>query len=239
MAAKIQQRNEVVNRQCAELQAKLSAEGFGVMWYGRYSVELARNVLSQSFKKIIETNEFPMGRRWIEDLELLSAVKIINGSRFNYTEKILLDSFKNLLVTGVKKDSEACNEARELVKEFGYDCPLLVENPLLPGYSILQVVEQRELYSLYIRTEGGYQIVPLSEEGVSLAERIKGLYDVNGRLQETVKHNFIEYMRADEYVRAAMDWHDSIPVAFEMTPASKMRAHANAMRLGIKIPIFV
>ena len=28
MAAKIQQRNEVVNRQCAELQAKLSADGF-------------------------------------------------------------------------------------------------------------------------------------------------------------------------------------------------------------------
>ena len=27
MAAKIQQRNEVVNRQCAELQAKLSADG--------------------------------------------------------------------------------------------------------------------------------------------------------------------------------------------------------------------
>ena len=28
MAAKIQQRNEVVNRQCAELQARLSADGF-------------------------------------------------------------------------------------------------------------------------------------------------------------------------------------------------------------------
>ena len=28
MAAKIQQRNEVVNRQCVELQAKLSADGF-------------------------------------------------------------------------------------------------------------------------------------------------------------------------------------------------------------------
>ena len=27
MAAKIQQRNEIVNRQCAELQAKLSADG--------------------------------------------------------------------------------------------------------------------------------------------------------------------------------------------------------------------
>ena len=28
MAAKIQQRNEVVNRQCAELQKRLSADGF-------------------------------------------------------------------------------------------------------------------------------------------------------------------------------------------------------------------
>ena len=30
MAAKIQQRNEVVNRQCVELQAKLSADGIGL-----------------------------------------------------------------------------------------------------------------------------------------------------------------------------------------------------------------
>ena len=112
MAAKIQQRNEVVNRQCAELQAKLSTEGF-------------RSCVLKGQGVAMRYPEHLRGLRQSGDIDVWIEVKGIENDCYYLKKKLFRKYLEDLYNTTGKKSiffevysKKQLLQAIEIIKQY-------------------------------------------------------------------------------------------------------------------------
>lgn len=199
-------------------------------------LEMARTILSNLLSTIKGNNSLPQGRGWIQDLALLSAVRIHDIGEFKKCNEWLTKRYDRFIHAGIQKDSEQFKQACDILKKYDFQHNILVDNELLPGYVHLHVGFFLDKDRLCVPTDEGFFAYELTDEIEEMISRIKALYSTSNDLMETVKTNFIQYLREDQILQEAFDWWDSIPIAFDLYPVGKMLGNVNARRLSSIVP---
>lgn len=200
-------------------------------------LRMVRTIFSDLLRTIKGDNPLPQGRGWIQDLALLSAVRINDMGKFKSIEEWITEQYGSFIHAGIQKDSVTFGQACDILREYGFQTNVLVDNELLPGYVHLHIGFFLDKDRLWVPSDNGSLMYELSDKINEMINRIKALYSIDNGLMETVKKNFIQYLREDNTLKEAFDWWDNIPLAFDLYPVGKMLGNVNARRLSPSVPI--
>ena len=181
--------------------------------------------LDNLYSSII-TCDLPNDDYWLDQLDILKAIRIIRSSKFNKFEDILSNQFKACICAGINKDSENYNKVLEIQKNLNSD--LLIKNELLENYYILPIIEESAIDSLHVKN--GDTITPISESEKIEWHKIYNLYEKNSKLEEKVKSNFVDLLNSYKNLNLIRVWWNSLEASFELTSIGKVLGHANAQK---------
>lgn len=181
--------------------------------------------LDNLYSSII-TCDLPNDNHWLDQLDILKAIRIRRFSKFHKFEDILSNQFKECVCAGINKDSENYDKALEIQKKLNSD--LLIKNELLENYYVLPFIEESAIDSLHIKN--GETITPISESEKIEWHKIYNLYEKNSKLDEKVKSNFVDLLNSYKNLNLIRVWWNNLKESFELTSIGKVLGHANAQK---------
>ena len=193
--------------------------------------------LNNLFSKIIY-GKLPYGIDWIENLDILDAVRINPVKKFISVRECYSKAFMDLMKIGIKKDSEDFNKAIQLMSSVNLPLNIFTENKLLPGYFILALPYNTPLDDIVLFNIKGQNIIqyPLNTEQKNVIKEIMALYSNDGDLKKEIESHFHKEWDKRPYLKQLEDWVSNIPNCFEITMVGKVLAHANAQRCDKTLP---
>ena len=204
-------------------------------------------VLNQLFSSVLY-GELPQGSQWLEQLDLLRAVRISAISRLRSLEDYYAEALSGYINVGIEKFSENYNKALEIIQEARLPKDILSDHELRQGYVRLKMknINNLDIISLQGTTEVTFNnrvfqvpiSVPLSDEQKQAMKEIYVLYDSS---IERRKENIMEFFRlwdSFEILSKIKTWRDTISMGVSITPIGKSLAHANAQRHFDGLPEF-
>lgn len=197
----------------------------------------ALDSLNDLYSRIIYGN-LPEGTDWIEDLEILDAIRINSFGKFKSIREYYSRVLDGIITIGIKKDSEEYRNAVTILKDNDLFIPnLLVENYLLPDYVRVNIGNFEDINTRsFIRTFGSASISPMSEQQKSVIKSIIGLYSNDTQLKKDVEDRFLLEWNKRHYLSLLKEWFEKIPNSFNITSVGKVLAHSNAQRCDDKLP---
>lgn len=199
----------------------------------------ALDTLNDLYGRIIY-GKLPEGTDWIEDLEILDAIRINPFGKFKSLKEYYSKVLNGIITVGIKKDSEEYHKAVTILRNNGLLIHnLLVENYLLPDYIRVNIGNSDAINTLsFIRTFGNNTImpIPISEQQKSAIKSIIELYSKDTKLKNDVDEKFLLEWNKRYYLSLLKDWIEKIPNSFSITSVGKVLAHANAQRCDDKLP---
>ena len=199
----------------------------------------ALDTLNDLYGRIIY-GKLPEGTDWIEDLEILDAIRINPFGKFKSLKEYYSKVLNGIITVGIKKDSEKYHKAVTILRNNGlFIHNLLVENYLLPDYIRVNIGNSDAINTLsFIRTFGNNTTmsIPISEQQKSAIKSIIELYSKDTKLKNDVDEKFLLEWNKRHYLSLLKDWIEKIPNSFSITSVGKVLAHANAQRCDDKLP---
>ena len=203
------------------------------------------NALNNLFGRLFYS-VLPDGQEWIEQAEILNAVRISPLASLKKVEEYYPEILPGYIDVGIKKDSENFQKALELIKENRLPDDLLCEHELRHGYVRLRItnidtVNSLELAKL-VTLKIGEQDIPIPAKLVLTETQIatvKSIYKLYSDDNELKKQNIAEFIRIwDEYenLKKLGTWWDAIPLCFNITSVGRVLAQANAQRCDSTLP---
>lgn len=188
--------------------------------------------------------ELPSGGEWLDNLEILGAIRINQIGSFNKFEDALCESWEGYVSVGIKKDSQDYSECCQLLQAVGLNVNSLIDNELLDGYVRLSLVEKSSIESLsvsvIISTGNSLlpitKLVPLTQGQKNVLSQIYDKYSKDAQLVEQVKKNFKDKLYSFKSINTACQWWSSINGAFNITSIGSAIAQANAKRVDNTLP---
>jgi hypothetical protein len=188
--------------------------------------------------KSIDITQLPLNETWIDHLSMLQLCDIDRLNHFKKMEEILPIFYSNFAVVGVKKGTEEYNDCLNLLSGLSsYNpCDILIDNPLLDGYSyVLKVnIDKKPCYAC--KQENVFIFPPITNQILNVIGRIENRYDKRPELIQQVKSALVEKFRASTRLSLIFDWWNQISVYPRLNGAGKLIAHINAKRLGLNLP---
>lgn len=178
---------------------------------------------------IIKDSTLPTGYDWLDQLDILNAIRINQFSSFPKFSEIAVQIFSNYIAIGIKKETENYKRALLLQEKIGVD--LLRENPLLPEYVKLPFSKE-QIDGLYISING--QNIQLN----SIPEIIEifDLYEKNAAYQKEALSTFMDMLDSYNYLKIVHDWWDKIDRSCSLTAIGRVLGHANAKKCYPNFP---
>ena len=199
----------------------------------------ALNTLNDLYGRLIYA-KLPDGIDWIEDLEILDAIRINPFGKFKTIKEYCSEALNGIITIGIKKDSEEYQNAITILRNNELLFPkLLVENYLLPGYVRVNIGNLDAVNTLsIIHTMGNNTSVsiPMSEQQKSAIKTVIELYSKDTQLKTDVEEKFLSEWNSRHNLSLLKDWIEKIPNSFSVTSVGKVLAHANAQRCDNKLP---
>ena len=198
----------------------------------------ALDVLDDLFDRIMYA-KLPKGAEWIEDLEILDAIRINPYSKFTDLKEYYSTVLNGIVTIGIKKDSEEHRNAISILQNNRLVVSnLLVDNYLLPDYIRVNIRNFDAVNELFlIHTLGNNRMsVPMSEQQKSAIKSIIELYSKDTQLKNDVEKKFLLEWNKRPHLALLKDWIEKIPNSFSITSVGKVLAHANAQRCDDKLP---
>lgn len=223
-----------------------SLQGLTIVFaVGRYvpnagMISVGLNVLDKLYGKLI-VEELPSGINWIDNLELLNAIRI-GITNFKTFDQIYSESLSGYTDVGIKKESESYSIAVDLMKEFDLPSDVLVDHELNDGYVRVPVTGRnsiKEMTITKINAQNGVAskvITHLTAPQIIAVEQIYDMYDKDATKKENIKVAFRDMMNKYTYLSIVSKWLPSVNPAFELTGAGRAIAFANAKRLDPEVP---
>lgn len=197
----------------------------------------ALDILDNLFQKVIY-NELPEGEEWIDNLDILDAIRVNPIGQFIKVEERYIKALENLLVIGIRKNSEEYNKAIQLLTSVGLPNNLLKDNQLCPGYVKLNLPINTNLDEISLKMNLGSKIipVPLNNSQKGILAQIIDLYNKEPQLKKQVEDNFkIEFQKRSNLMKLD-GWISKFKSSFNITAVGKVLAHANAQRCDKTLP---
>lgn len=199
-------------------------------------------ILDSLFEKLIAGNKLPSGRAWIDNLEIVQAIKIMPYSslpKFNeYFNKKLDGYFKD----GIEVNSEKYYKIINDLKNVGLSENVLIENEYIDNYCKIPVVKKEKIKDLKINnvTETGQIIaIKLTEEQIKILEDIYENYDKKPQNIEEIQKKYVENLEIYANLKKISTWWDDIIYNLpniEITSIGRILAQVNAKRLDDRVP---
>ncbi len=187
--------------------------------------------------------ELPSGQDWLDNLEILGAIRINQIGSLKKFEDYLCDSWEGYVCVGIKNDSQDYIDCCQLLQSVGLNVNSLINNELLDGYVRLPLMEKSSIeklsLSVAISTSDSLlpiiQRVPLTQEQKKVLNQIYDKYSKEP-IVEKVKKNFKEKIYSLGGINTACQWWNSIKSAFSITSIGSAIAQANAKRVDNTLP---
>lgn len=185
--------------------------------------------------KRLEYEELPSDDEWIEQLEMLGAIRTVRESKFKKFIEYYSQNNDGYLCVGIKKDSENYRKAREILKEAKLDDRrFLIPNELIEGYARLNIRDIASVSSLMITTIDAVHKITAEEERA--IKTVWSLYETDEELKKKVEESFLMMWDSHKSLKKLRVWWDNIPIYFQLTKVGEILAHTNAKRCVPYIP---
>ncbi len=181
------------------------------------------DILEELFSSIL-INELPNDFLWIEQLDILKAIRIKDYSSLKKFEDLISEMYDGYVCVGIEEGSDNYYKAKDIENKLGYS--LLVKNELLDKYYKLPIISQSDIGSLYKNINGSF--VHLSDYEQEQYKEIYNLYSNDSELMKKVKNKFIDLMDSRKHLKLIHEWWNNIKYSFAITSIGRVLGHANA-----------
>lgn len=141
-----------------------------------FSLSEGLNVLDQLYGKILAGHQLPKGTSWIEHLDLLSAVRILDKklSHFKKFEDYIPGWLSTYVESGIKEDSEEFRTLKGKFEQLELNMSCFVPHPLKKGYLIWTSSRDIEKIAIsYNQADDGFpQEHPTDEQRAVIQEAL-------------------------------------------------------------------
>lgn len=184
-------------------------------------------LMNDIVNSILNTQPFPKDTNWVDNLEVLGAIRrqigvIVGPTKF--IEKYF-DALNGYTITGIEKNSPEYLKATNLLQSNGISTTTLVEHILNPGFMRLNIVTKTTINeSNFSDTQKDtlYHVFDMSHKQYS------GI-DMKKNLNDYISNNF-------PVLNLFKEWTDSIPPVL-LTPIGRLLGYMNARRLVPELPM--
>lgn len=196
------------------------------------------DVLDNLFSEFT-SEELPIGDEWLEQLDILNAIRITDFSTFKKVDDYYYEVLSGYSAVGIEKDSENYHKALGILRKENLQ-NLLIPHELNDGYYRLEFVNENQLEKyerLKIDTTGkGIYKLKLNEKEKKVLKEVFSMYNNSAELKDKIKENLKQEILRRNNLSKLKNWIESIPKSFTTTPIGKVLAHANAQRINSEFP---
>ena len=182
-------------------------------------------------KKVLTSN-LPLGREWIEHLDMLNTARYSSTRSLKKIEQIFAERFVGYFSAGIRFDSDEYNKALKILHEINFDKSLLAKNDLIDGYWIVPVMNFESIQNLTVTNSSTGKTRCISEKESKALIEITKMYDKNINTENLIKEEIKNYKNLDVF----REWWNKIPCSFTLTKIGVALAYANIRRLVDGIP---
>ena len=181
----------------------------------------------------------PQGLDWAYHLDILNAARVSSVGTFKKFDEFYPNFFEGYTCTGIKKESEAYQNAVDKLTEVNLPLNLLVEHELNDGYVRLNVKDADSIKDITIPVMVQPNVIhfrKVSTLEVDALNQIWKLYSQDDSIKDVVKKAFMQKWDTYDTLKSVRLWWEALPHSITITPIGKVLAHANAQRRNQKVP---
>ena len=219
-----------------------------------FDIHQGLKTLDNLYKSILNDIELPIGIQWIENLDVLSAVRIAPSGiqSFKKMEEFLSNQLA-CLPMGIERNSQEYNEIlselhkvglydlKEEIAELNEDngdnrkvmkikIPLFKEHPLREGFLICVLPPKYFIDNgsiiVTVNVDSKEFDFPLNEEQYLAYKHLSEITYKDGRNVESLTSNLIKEWNNYETLNKVMVWWNQLPIFFAITPIGVAIANA-------------
>lgn len=190
-------------------------------------------ILDDLFSKLLYL-DLPLGKSWIDHLDLLGAVRATSFSTFSRLEDLYAKTLSGYVCAGIRVESDEFYKALQILKQEHINLNILVPNECLDGYARIAIINAAYIDELYKININGKRMLSDSEK--KALRNIMNLYTTDNTLINQAKSNFKELWDSFQSLHKIRIWWSSIPMGFEITQSGIVLAHTNAKRCDPSLP---
>lgn len=205
------------------------------------SISKGLEVLDVMYSKL-GLDQLPYDKSWIDNLSILGALNAVSWGSMRKYEDFIPSMLSGYVCAGIKKGTEAHNQALSLLKENSIIGLNLIDNELLPDYVRLPISYKEYIdkisFPQTIIVDGKPCTFTLqyTEKQKSCLKEIWNMYDANSTLIDQVKTKFIEKMDTFPNIVKTKKWWNSLKGSINLTSVGRVIAHTNAKSIDNSIP---
>lgn len=209
--------------------------------YGPVTGNISEGLLTldRLYGSVID-EDLPTGNEWIEELDLLKCLRIVNFNTPLMLIDILKKDYDGYFCAGIKDGSPEYEKACSFIAKYNLPNNSLVPHELIKGNFRVPVASKEFIdkheFMIYKPNEAvNAKYVPLTDEQ---KEVVKEMFDLCNKdnpeaaIKQLINDKISEYHN----IKNVMKWWDSIPIGFNFSSAGKALAYANARRLYPELP---
>ena len=186
--------------------------------------------------------DLPTGQDWLDNLEILGAIRINQISTFKKFDDFLADSWNGYACTGIAKDSQDYTDCCDMLKSVHVSENVLVENTLLEGFVRLPVLTRGSIDKLSYTVPMAIHnlsipiMLQLSPDQKAALYQVYDKYSTDAHLLEQVKKRFKDKLISYKHINDACQWWSQLKMCFAVTSIGSAIAQANAKRIDKNLP---
>lgn len=193
--------------------------------------------LDNLYGKIIKNESINIiGKSWLENLEIINAIKITPFSGNKRLEDYYFEAFDGYSCLGIKKDSDNYNKAIEILRNNQLPLNILSENILDNNYVRINNLHRKDFKDMHLLSiQNGIQLrISINEKQKQALSDITEMYDNNN----SIKEKYIDLLKSYKYINTLIEWWNSnmLDTAFTITPIGRVIAHTNAKSIDGTLP---
>ncbi len=188
-------------------------------------------ILDNSLSKILYM-PLPDDTLWIDQLDVVKAIRIIPFTKHRSFENQYIESLPNHFDIGIKKGSKDFYKAIDILTNANIPLVFLSDNELLDNYVRFIISDIERLDECKITIDS----MCLSQSQKDAINQVLSLYSQDEALKKEIANNFVGLINKYEHVSIVRNWWNSVNIAFNLTSVGRVLAHTNALRCDASIP---
>lgn len=195
----------------------------------------ALQTYNQTYAKIIGDKNLPEGTDWMDELDILVAVRI-NNLGIKKSQKYFSEIFSDQLVSGVPKESDAYNRIKNELNLVGLPVDaILIPHPLKPNF--VKLVTNRDVDKLSLTNEiNGTIITKLTDEQKNVIKDVASELSKDESKQVDLQNAFMQEWDNYPYLKMLREWWDALQYAPTLTQVGRALANAYTRTIDPAIP---
>lgn len=200
-------------------------------------IEQGLKVLDNLYGKIIEGDTISLNDiSWIDNLEIINAVKTKSYTKNKKLEDFFYESFNGYSSLGIKKESDDYNLAIDELRKKGIPSDLLVSNTLNEEYVRVPCINLNDFDGIKLTAimNDKIMIIDLAEKQKEVLRKIvDSYYD-----KKSIKNEFVCKLKQYKHINEVIEWWNTnmIEHSFDITPIGRVIAHTNAKSIDSSLP---